>query len=302
MIDFTEIADGDAWEAFCRDYLVAKGLTVEVPPGRGPDGGRDLLVREQLRGVLATRPFTWLVSCKHYATSGKAVGASDEINITDRLEHHCADGFIGFYSTAPSAALVQRLKELRDAGRIQAFEIYDGTRIAGGFHDAGLSGVLLQYLPESHTRLRPVHPLVGRYEPLPCDVCGRDLLRASVVERDGGVILFGYPRDASSTEPVERVEFACRGECDRRMEARLAQQGMFAGWDDISDYCNPLIFIRRLTGHMSGVRSGRNTYSDAAHEKLIKFYLALSQRTLRQTTDEDLKQLRRVMTIDQLGL
>ncbi|GLQ53935.1 hypothetical protein [Devosia nitrariae] len=33
MIDFKEIPDGDAWEAFYRDYLMALGLVVSVPPG-----------------------------------------------------------------------------------------------------------------------------------------------------------------------------------------------------------------------------------------------------------------------------
>ena len=33
MIDYTEIRNGDDWELFCRDYLVAQGLVVEVPPG-----------------------------------------------------------------------------------------------------------------------------------------------------------------------------------------------------------------------------------------------------------------------------
>ena len=58
MIDYTEIRDGDDWEAFCRDYLGAKGLVVEVPPGRGADDGRDLLMKEHLRGQLANRSFT----------------------------------------------------------------------------------------------------------------------------------------------------------------------------------------------------------------------------------------------------
>ena len=114
MIDYKEITDGESWELFCRDYLVAQHLVVEMPPGRGPDGGRDLLVKEQLKGTLVTRPFTWLVSCKHYAGSEKSVGTGDEPNITDRLAQHKANGFIGFYSTVASAALLVRLKELRD--------------------------------------------------------------------------------------------------------------------------------------------------------------------------------------------
>lgn len=300
MIDFTEIPDGDSWEVFCRDYLVALGLVVEIPPAKGPDGGLDLLVREQLRGSLASRQFTWLVSCKHYATSGKAVGTTDEINIVDRLAQHRADGFIGFYSTMASAALVKRLKELRDDGRIEAFEVYDSTRIQNGFHNVGLSGVLLQHLPNSHTSLRPIHPLLGKYEPLTCEVCNKDLLKESVWGTTRGNIIFAtHQKDETST--VESVHFVCKGECDEKMEHFLQSRDFVIGWDDISDYCNPLIFIRRVTGYINQMRDAPTSYSKSAHDKLIEFYITMSQRTLRQTNDEDRDALKRVMELDESG-
>ena len=96
MIDWTEITDGDAWELFARDFLVAIGYVVEVGPARGADGGRDLLVSEQLKGIASSRKFTWLVSCKHYATSGSSVGPNDESDILDRIKQHKADGFSAF--------------------------------------------------------------------------------------------------------------------------------------------------------------------------------------------------------------
>ena len=301
MIDFKEIPDGDAWEAFCRDYLVALGLVVEIPPAKGPDGGMDLLVREQLKGSLASRPFTWLVSCKHYATSGKAVGTSDEINITDRLAQHKADGFIGFYSTMASASLVTRLKELQADKKIEAYEIYDATRIENGFHNIGLSGVLLQHLPVSHTDLRPIHPLVGKYEALPCEVCGKDLLKSSVKRDTRGNITFASRLGDHDSSIVESVHFVCKGDCDRGLDDRLHRNGLVTGWDDISDYCNPLIFMRRVTGYMNQMRNEPASYSKAAHDRLIEFYITVSQRTLRQTTDEDRQALKEAMEIDELG-
>lgn len=301
MIDFKEIPDGDAWEAFCRDFLVALGLVVEIPPAKGPDGGMDLLVREQLKGSLVSRPFTWLVSCKHYATSGKAVGTSDEINITDRLAQHKADGFIGFYSTMASASLVTRLKELQADKKIEAYEIYDATRIENGFHNIGLSGVLLQHLPVSHTDLRPIHSLVGKYQALPCEMCGKDLLKSSVKRDTLGNITFATRLGDKDTNVIESVHFVCKGACDRGLEDRLHQKGLMTGWDDISDYCNPLIFIRRTTGYMNQMRNDPASYSKAAHDRLIEFYITVSQRTLRQTTDEDRQALMEAMEIDELG-
>lgn len=301
MIDFKEIPDGDAWEAFCRDFLVALGLVVEIPPAKGPDGGMDLLVREQLKGSLVSRPFTWLVSCKHYATSRKSVGTSDETNITDRLAQHKANGFIGFYSTTATASLVTRLKELQADKKIEAYEIYDATRIENGFHNIGLSGVLLQHLPVSHTDLRPIHPLVGKYQALPCEMCGKDLLKSSVKRDTLGNITFATRLGGKDTNVIESVHFVCKGACDRDLEDKLLQKGLITGWDDISDYCNPLIFIRRTTGYMNQMRNDPASYSKAAHDRLIEFYITVSQRTLRQTTDEDRQTLMEAMKIDELG-
>lgn len=303
VIDFKEVLDGDAWEAFCRDYLVALGLVVEVPPAKGPDGGMDLLVREQLKGALASRPFTWLVSCKHYATSGKSVGTAEEINILDRLEHHKANGFICFYSTMASAALVTRLKELRDNRKIEAYEIYDGKRIENGFHDVGLSGVLLQHLPISHTSLRPIHPLLGKYDPLHCDVCGKDLLKASVTGKQRGNITFAtrLTDAAKGGTTVESVHWVCKGACDESLDHSLNHKGLITGWDDITDYCNPLIFMRRLTGYINQMRNEPTSYSQAAHDRLVGFYITMSQRTLRQSSAEDRDALRQVMEIDEMG-
>ncbi|QQF06228.1 restriction endonuclease [Sinorhizobium meliloti] len=283
MIDYTEIDDGDAWEAFAHDYLMALGLVVDVPPGRGPDGGRDMLVKETLKGKLASQSFTWLVSCKHYATSGKAVGTEHETNIIDRLAQHKADGFIGFYSTMASAALIERLKDLRDQRKIAEFKIYDGSHIETGFHDVGLSGVLLKRLPASHTALRPIHPLLGKYQPLECEICGTDLLKRSVKGENLGVMVFGH----SAHNKVETLHFVCRDECDRKMSARVQAQGLTDGWNDISDFCNPLIYLRHMIAFVNETRKDSSRYSEAAHSRMLDLFLAVSQRTLRQTNVED---------------
>ncbi len=296
MIDYREIDNSDAWESFCRDYLVAQDLVVEIPPGRGPDGGRDLLVKEQLKGTLVTRPFTWLVSCKHYAQSGKSVGTEDETNITDRLAQHEAHGFIGFYSTVASAALIERLKDLRTQMKIEEFKIYDGARIETGFHDIGLSGVLLQHLPVSHTSLRPIHPLLKEYVPLQCENCGKDLLKQSVRNNKLGILIF-----AEKDEVIHTVHFVCKGSCDTKVSARLQRLGFSDGWDDIDEYCNPLIFFRRFTGHMAELRNNPGKYSDKAHAQLIDLYLAVSQRTLRQTNEEDRQEYFSVRELEEIG-
>ena len=293
MIDYKEIKNGEAWELFCRDYLVAQRFVVKIPPSRGADGGRDLLVKEQLKGMLATRPFTWLVSCKHYAESGKSVGVNDETNIVDRLTQHKADGFIGFYSTVASSALVTRLKELCDQGKIKEFDIYDGARIETGFHDVGLSGVSLQHLPKSHTSLQPIHPIVDEYVPLKCEVCDKDLLKESTRNSKLGLIIF-----AEKDDVIHSVHFACKGSCDSEISARLKHQGFVDRWCDITNYYNPLIFLRKLIGYMDGLRNNPGGYSDKAHDRMVDLYLGVSQRVLRQPNVEDREEFFRARQIE----
>lgn len=107
IIDFKEIppansgnGDQDSFELFARDFVVEiLGLKIISQPNRGADGGKDFLAEEIQSGTISETHIRWLVSCKHFAHSGKSVSDSDEQNILDRVHQHMADGFIGFYST-----------------------------------------------------------------------------------------------------------------------------------------------------------------------------------------------------------
>src|SRR5947209_13918460 len=106
-----------------------------------------MLISEQMVGRLQTRAYRWLVSCKHFATSGKSAGLSDEEGITDRIRQHSADGFMGFYSTVPSAALVERLHQLTNNGELDSHEIFDSRKIESRFFDTSMSKLALRYFP-----------------------------------------------------------------------------------------------------------------------------------------------------------
>ena len=56
MIDFKEIhQDGEVWELFSRDFLTEIGFYVESSVDRGPDGKKDLIISEQLKGNLSCK-------------------------------------------------------------------------------------------------------------------------------------------------------------------------------------------------------------------------------------------------------
>lgn len=60
VIDFTEIplantgeGNQDTFELFARDFFSALGFEIEESPSRGPDGGKDLLILENLSGTIS---------------------------------------------------------------------------------------------------------------------------------------------------------------------------------------------------------------------------------------------------------
>jgi len=121
IIDFKEITQAnlmkgeqDEFELFSRDFFEFLGYCIISEPTRGQDNGLDILVEEIRSGVGGETRIRWLVSCKHHAHSGKAVGTDDEVNVDDRVKSNHCDGFIGFYSTIPSSGLMRKLKGLAE--------------------------------------------------------------------------------------------------------------------------------------------------------------------------------------------
>jgi len=155
IIDFTEIPQAnvpngqqDKFELFAREFLNYMGYRIIEEPSRGADGGKDLVVDEHIN-LIGGVPYTirWLVSCKHYAHSGKSVSDGDELNVKDRVEQHHCDGFIGFYSTLPSTGLENRLRgvtktNIYDAEKIERF-------VVDAYKDSKASTLFVRFFPKS---------------------------------------------------------------------------------------------------------------------------------------------------------
>lgn len=247
MIDWTEITDGDSWELFARDFLSEMGFVVEIAPGRGADGGRDLIVSEQLKGTLHSKKFKWLVSCKHLAGSGAAVG-NQEIDITDRCKRNDAKGFIGFYSTMASAGLIDRLKDLRAKNEIEAFEIFDHRRIEARVVAAGMTKLVLRYTPKSYGKLRPIQNFFGKYTSVNCPICGKDVLASSVTKPFEANVIWAF---SDSGDTCEEVHVVCKVSCDEKMSQRLQKKNYTTGWEDVEDFCNPIIYLKKTMEYMN---------------------------------------------------
>lgn len=172
-------ADSDQFEKFSKQFFehVLK-LEIISGPSRGPDGGIDLCVRDNNTNEKL------LVSCKHYAHSGRSVGRGDEEDILDRLAEHDCNVFVGFYSTIVSTGLEQKLARLSDKKQIK-YRIYDSESIEAILLD-GISGfrIAKRFFPESIKNVWPqIISLSTEYS----------LIDATEVTKNNWVVLDAFP-------------------------------------------------------------------------------------------------------------
>jgi hypothetical protein len=288
MIDFSEIGDDETWELFARDFFTELGFVIDTEPGRGADQGKDLIVSEQLGGRLASEKFTWLVSCKYFTVSGRAVGQDKEENIRDRLDQHSADGFIGFYSTVASSSLIERLRDLKSNYHIRQFDIFDRKKIEAYFYKIGMSKLILRYFKGSYKLLKPIQIISNEYEPLMCEVCKKDVLKTVFQDPHSAIIVWSIPKD--SLNHCEDVFICCKGACDTELERKLEGQGFVTGWDEFSDLSNPILYLSKVFAYINNLYENEKTFSKGAHEKQKDIFLSLAQVCLREMSHEDREQ------------
>jgi len=278
MIDFKELSHtDDTWELFARDFLSERGFVIESPPDRGPDGGKDLLITERLRGNLNNYHFRWLVSCKHFATAGSAVSERDEPNILERVSSFRADGFLGFYSTLPSSGLNSRLKALRDEGKIKDYSIFDHRVIENLLITIDYSHLLMRYFPISYKQVKPLHLLGDVYEPLLCRACGKDLLMAMFQSEYSANIVqvFEWEKEKNINH-IQDIYVCCKGKCDSSLESSVRAANLLSSWEDLTDLIIPINFIRYICAVMNRMRAGYDVYTDKAFENEKTILIALA--------------------------
>jgi len=286
IIDFSEIPIknskkdlSDEFELFARDYLEMKGFTIINGPDRGPDLGRDLIVEEQLDGIIGNVKRRWLVSCKHFAHRGKAVGKSDEIDINDRVKSNNCDGFLGFYSTLPSSPLVKKLEGLKKVN----FVIFDKEKISNDLcRSSDETNLFRRYFPKSYDKYNTQNPtpsnIFEKEFKLKCDNCGQDLH-----EIGNGVLAFGKKDDM-----IEDIYVACKGKCDRILQSKFSQRGLHDLWDELGNLKAPLGFLRWLLkteNHLLEMYS----LDTKAREKLNYILISSFQQVSRDHTNDEIQ-------------
>ena len=302
MIDFKEIIkDGEVWELFARDFLSEIGFYIESSADRGPDRKKDLIISENLKGNIGNYKFRWLVSCKHFANrnSSNSVKEEDEPNILERVRDFKCDGFIGFYSTIPASGLNTRLTNLKHNGDIKDYRVFDYKSIENYLIRIGFSELLMRYFPISYVNVKPLHLVFNNYIPLKCKCCKTDLLKKLYESTYTGLIAFvinnkeiNSTYDNETVQIIDDIYWACKGECDRSLELKNT------GWEDIGDLVIPAYFVKWVLSIMNNIENGTHRYSPLAYFKLKEFIMALSQKVMREMTENEKERANTLLSFD----
>lgn len=299
MIDFKELAnDGEKWELFARDFFESLDYTIENPPDRGSDDGKDLIISEPIKGRFSSYKFRWLVSCKNFIQSGNSVSENtDERNILERCQGFQADGFIGFYSTIASTGLNRRLQQLKESGNLKDYKIFDGQYIENIISNYGLTNLLLQYFPESYKKIRPLHKVCNEFLELKCDYCGRNLFEDVEKGIESAVVADAEKIEGGKTIIVDSY-VACKGRCDRILEQRCRQQGCFTGWRDLTDLASPIQYLHYTMCLINQLyKKDVYSYSEIALKKQKRLLMALAQKVYHEVTEEEQQKFAESMQI-----
>jgi hypothetical protein len=309
IIDFKEISQGnisdgrqDTFELFARDFLQMLGFKIEIGPDRGQDGGRDLVVVEERKGILDNSKYRWLVSCKHKSHSGKSVVDADETDIIDRLTVHQCNGFIGFYSTVISAPFGRKLESFKDKNKIEV-QIFDNEKIEKILLMSSEGEKLIKrYFPVSFKKIDDKRPsnIFNEYASLKCEVCGKDLLESDTIHGYSAVVVLAFDTDYYYEKNIHRykkVYWSCKGACDKKLQQETYSDGLSNGWEDISDLSIPYQFLKWNMAILNRLRSGVDEYDDEAFKQLKEFIICMCQIVYKNQSESDLK---RIMSLSEL--
>jgi hypothetical protein len=203
---------------------------------------------------------------------------------------------MGFYSTLPTSALIELRGRLKLEASIMDSELIEGRLLKA---ECGES-IIKRYFPRSHASMRQKPAIIFSKPPeICCDYCGKNLLDPP----DGIWALWWTSRAARLGEGNRYVDthFACKGDCDRRVAARIkakhaSEGGICDSWDDIPDFCIPTVFVSKIMALMNGFASG-DTFTPEALDRTKQLILEVFPHISRHLSPEDEKKLVRLRSI-----
>jgi hypothetical protein len=282
ILDFKEIpmahkggGEQDKFELFSRDFFQNIGYKINSAPGRGADGGKDLILTEIRKGIASNTEVRWLVSCKHKAHSGSSVSKTDEPEISDSLKAHNCTGFIGFYSTLPSSGLVAKVEGMSEIEH----QFFDSSKIEQALlTNPKCLELAKRYFPESFKNWSDENPkpatIFSDHEPFRCHNCH------AVLDYSSWAIVTSWGKyeetENGFVKKIRNQYVCCGGNCDRILAKRYYTDGCSDTWADLKDYFNPTLYLKAVIGFCNELNDEKILYSEEAFDQeksiLIKAY------------------------------
>lgn len=320
-LDFKEIPEAhkgsgeqDTFEQFCSDFFQGLGYQVTTPPGRGADGGKDMILTEVRKGISGTTQIRWLVSCKHKAHSGASVGVNDE-QIKDSMEAYKCTGFIGFYSTLASSALIEKVERMANIDS----QFFSSENIEKELLKNNLF-LAKRYFPVSFKIWSEENPESAKVlindDPFSCHSCGKELgkdnlkfinLPEEKVEIDGLVVSrvedggFGIVHtwhkevetEAREVTKIRNVYVCCNGYCSRTLVKHYHTDDYLLSWVKLDQYFSPALYLKQCVSFCNRLNDPKFEFSKEAFNQqkalLIKSfpYVARKPTAIESSNDDD---------------
>lgn len=203
------------------------------------------------------------------------------MNIIDRMTHHKADGFIGFYSTLPSSGLNNRLDSYKDSDKL--IEVFDSERIEQMILENVNSKIFERYFPESYRKYssgRRIR-LTEEHESIYCKYCNKDL-----TEVRGENSLMVFAKDAN--EVIQEVYCVCKESCDDKLVEEMMLRGYKTDYEDLEDMIIPINYLIKYMANLNLLYDFKLKMSKEAFEEYKTILIRLAQLVFREPTQKEI--------------
>ena len=305
ILDFKEIpmphkggGEQDKFELFARDFFELIGYEIHSTPGRGADGGKDLILVETRKGIANNTEVRWLVSCKHKAHSGASVSKTDEPEISDSLKAHNCTGFIGFYSTLPSSGLVTKVENIQEIEH----QFFDSSKIEQALlTNAKCLDLAKRYFPESFKSWADENPkpaqILSDHEPFKCHLC------ESVLDFDNRGIVTSWGKyeetDDGLIKKIRNLYVCCGGDCDRILSKRYFTDRYVDAWAELRDYFTPTLYLKAVMAFCNGLNDPKIQYSEEAFDQKKEILIKAYPYVCRNLTQSEVESVRDLAMVPQ---
>lgn len=122
-------------------------------------------------------------------------------------------------------------------------------------------------------------------EPIKCKCCGKDL----TIDPEMSMIQI----ITNKNNQIVRFTPCCKGQCDHRLQGDIDREKEYDGWQDLTNFLNPYLFIKHVMGIMNSMYEEKGFESSEAFEQYKDLIIKCYPYVTRDMDKKDLEEVRR---------